>query len=262
MITFQMILGPLLNYTITTLGPGTSLCCLSGLMLLGLGSGLCFTIPGNVKTQTQKGQDSSSHQTKDAIKTLLSSPKIYILCFHDFFFAFGLFTTYSYLSSRAIYFEINEEMNGVLLAIIGLTTCVGRVIFGMILDKYRQFSIQITVTALAINSIFVMTSSFFTSLTGQIVFCTVFGLTFGCYPTSTVILLRMTFQDVGLPYSLCFFSTGLSCIICPPIMGLIRDITGSFTGTFLTAGSLSLIGSLLPLLLLPLKRLEVSSNQD
>merc|ERR1711962_695424 len=156
----QMILGPLLNYTITTLGPGTSLCCLSGLMLLGVGSGLCFTIPCKKKTQTQKRQESSSHQTKDAIKTLLSSPKIYILCFRQFFFAFGLFTTYSYLSSRAIYFGINEDMNGVLLAIIGVTTCVGRVIFGIILDKYRPFSIQITSAALAINSIFVMTSSF------------------------------------------------------------------------------------------------------
>merc|ERR1711962_387173 len=53
----QMILGPLLNYTITTLGPGTSLCCLSGLMLLGVGSGLCFTIPCKKKLRHRKDRN-------------------------------------------------------------------------------------------------------------------------------------------------------------------------------------------------------------
>jgi len=62
-------------------------------------------------------------------------------------------------------------------------------------------------------------SQLWISLVGQLVCLSVFGFTFGGYVTSTIVILRKIFEDLGAALGLILFSAALSSIIGPVIVG-------------------------------------------
>ena len=64
-----------------------------------------------------------------------------------------------------------------------------------------------------------LVSQFWTTFLGQVVCSVVFGFTFGGYVTSTIVILKKIFQDLGAALGLVLFSCAVASIIGPVIVG-------------------------------------------
>ena len=64
-----------------------------------------------------------------------------------------------------------------------------------------------------------LVSQIWTSFIGQILCVSVFGFTFGGYVTSTIVILKKIFEDLGAALGLVLFSCALASIIGPVIVG-------------------------------------------
>ena len=62
-------------------------------------------------------------------------------------------------------------------------------------------------------------SQVFSGIAGQMVCAFIFGFTFGGYVTSTIIILKMIFEDLDSALGLVLFSCAVASIIGPVIVG-------------------------------------------
>ena len=149
------------------LGLGTTLLCLAALVASAAAFALLYKLPGDwaegdgyrgispsssrrpsaesmepandsvvsnaadILPETQLEIDSKSGATKVSLLILLAS---------HFLFNIGIFTAFSFTTDRAILRGLNGGSSSLLLSLMGISNCVGRVIFGLILD--RSFHIE------------------------------------------------------------------------------------------------------------------------
>ena len=131
---------------------------------------------------------------------------------------------------------------------MGIANFIGKIIFGSVLDKFRDKAFLLTSVILCLNSVSVLSAEFWSSFAGQIVSAVVFGFTIGAYDTSVIVIFKLLSEDITIPLGISMFMFALASLLGPTFVGYIYDMTGSFTPGFITVGCLSLLGaSLLPL---------------
>ena len=243
----QVVLAPLLSVATSHLGLATTFYCQAGLISSGLLFGLLYRLP---KVEGLDGGQAIT-PTQLTVKDLMKSPTFHIMNLFHLFFHFGIFTVLAFTIDRAEQLGLSADYDlSLLFSIMGVCNCLGRVGFGFLLDRFRHQAILLTTAVTVTNAGIIILSAFLTTFTGQAIFCGIFGATFGSYVSSIVFTLQLLLPDTSSALGLILFSSALASLASPPLVGLLYDLTSSFTSGFVAAGGLAFLAALLPLVLL------------
>ena len=97
-----------------------------------------------------------------------------------------------------------------LLSGMGAANLVGRIIFG----RFRGQVILLTARVLVANALSFLLGEFFPAFQSQAALAGVFGLTFGAYSCSTVVIIRTVTEDTTAALGLCFLSREVVSSVC------------------------------------------------
>jgi len=274
----QVVLAPVLHLGTKNLGLGSTLLCLAALVASAAAFALLYKLPkdwaeGNgyrgispsssrrpsaesMEPSGTEGAVVSSNalgeiNAKSSAKTS-SAYSLNLLLVSHFLFNIGIFTAFSFTTDRAVLRGLNGGSSSLLLSLMGVSNCFGRVVFGFLLDRFRTQAISLTVSVMVINSVSIISSDFLPDLVGQAIFSTIFGLTFGCYISSVMVVLSLTTasrSNLTNPLGLVLLTAGISSLAGPILAGALYDLTGSHRLGFLSCGGLATLGALLPLTL-------------
>ena len=187
--------------------------------------------------------------------SVLSSPAMLLLLLSHFLLHLGIFSTFSFSSDRAVQAGLTLSQSSLLLSIMGASNCLGRILFGLLLDRLRALTVHLTTLVVLTNALTVLTGHLPTGLLGHALHSAVFGLTFGAYVTSIVPVLKTLSCEVTAPLGATLATLALASLAGPLGVGAGYDLGGTYTSSFLVVGGLGVLGALLlPSLLLLARR--------
>ena len=97
---------------------------------------------GNTKEGAMEVSQDSDVAKKSSLKmytSVLSSPPMLLLLLSHFLNNLGIFSFYSFSTDRAIQFGgLSKAESSLLLSIVGVSSCLGRVVIGQLLDRWKQ----------------------------------------------------------------------------------------------------------------------------
>ena len=114
---------------------------------------------GNTKEGAMEVSQDSDVAKKSSLKmytSVLSSPPMLLLLLSHFLTNLGIYSFYSLSTDRVIKFGgLSKAESSLLLSIIGVSSCLGRVVFGQLLDRWKQHFFMNTIVMFLIISGFV-----------------------------------------------------------------------------------------------------------
>jgi OFA family oxalate/formate antiporter-like MFS transporter len=149
-----------------------------------------------------------------------------------------------------------------ILAILAIGNGLGRIIFGVISDKFGR--IKILTILFGFIGISMLSLYYINQLFALYIIVVIIGLCFGgflsIYPPTTADYFGT--KNFGINYGLVFLGYGVGCFIGPWLGGAAHDITGNYLFPFTIAGILALGGGVIAYFFLkpPLIQLEIRSN--
>ena len=103
---------------------------------------------GSEDKKTPKEKEKAAKETENALDatekkfslksytSVLSSPSMLLLLLSHFLLHLGIFSYFSFSTDRAIQFGgLSKGESSLLLSIIGVSNCLGRIVFGQMLDR-------------------------------------------------------------------------------------------------------------------------------
>ena len=103
---------------------------------------------GSEDKKTPKEKEKAAKETENALDatekkfslksytSVLSSPPMLLLLLSHFLLHLGIFSYFSFSTDRAIQFGgLSKGESSLLLSIIGVSNCLGRIVFGQMLDR-------------------------------------------------------------------------------------------------------------------------------
>merc|ERR1711874_29503 len=131
-------------------------------------------------------------------------------------------------------------------SIRGISNSVGKILFGLLLDKSeRKIKIYLIIANSIINAVAVIASAFLSSFASQMINAAIFGFSFGGYIVSSVVILKILYDDITEMLALWFMIMGVSAIVGPTFVGEMFDHYGSYTVGLVATGGSSLLGAIL-----------------
>ncbi|XP_035206034.1 monocarboxylate transporter 1-like [Stegodyphus dumicola] len=185
--------------------------------------------------------------------SLMKDYTFLIFAVGNFLISFGIYAPLVYMTSRAKQLGITMKKASLLLATIGFSSTIGRIIFCCLADITTVKSLYIYIACLFFNGI----STMFCPLASQYyqlaIYCVVFGLTTGsCVSLTSIILVDLLgMSKLNNAYGLILLIVGIATSVGTPFTGWIHDQTGSYDIGFYISGSLIVTSSLI-LLFIPL----------
>lgn len=222
--------------------------------------------PAPKRTKTNATKKKSTDSSKSSIGAIfdlsvLKMPVMTLLSIANVFGMSGYYIPYVYIAGYAeesIYVgerKASANEAALLLSAIGISNVVGRLIFGLISDKFagkRICGSSVKITALLINNCCLLITALATiaipfcpSYWTLMLDCILFGFFISSYMSLTSIILvdLLGLDLLSTTFGLVIFFRGISSIIGPPLAGLLYELTNSYTGVFAAAGILILISS-------------------
>ena len=161
----QLVLAPLLQLVLASLGLGSSLYCLAVLVALTIPAGLLYKTPdGLEKVEDEDEEKQSAWKT---YKELLSSPPMILLLFSHLLVNLGIFSNFSFMADHAVQHGMDVNNTGLLLSVMGGANCAGRIIFGFLLDRFRKLAMLLTMTITMISMITMIIMITMITMTGS-----------------------------------------------------------------------------------------------
>ena len=247
----QMVLAPGLQVLTSSLGLGQAFYVMAAVVAPAALFGCLYKKP-NQKTdeaemESPEEENLTANQENDTSpadgshNTYLPSvtKSLFILLPHYFLMNAAIFSTVKFTYDRAVHRGLSPHSSGWLLSIMGVANCVGRIGFGLVLDRFRSKLILVCTAVMVVNSLSIILSEHLTSFQTLAVFCAIFGATFGAHVCSAVVMLQ-SYMDRNLrvtdSLALTFVTVGLSTIVGPLVVGGFFDATGSYTLGFQVIG--------------------------
>lgn len=198
------------------------------------------------KSSSSKGSGCSKFCSKMLDKSIWKNKKYLLWVFAIPTALFGYFVPYVHLVQHVK--DILPEANGeILVTCIGLTSGVGRIIFGKLADfpvVNRICLQQVAFLSIGILTMVLVVSTHFVPL---VIICLFLGLFDGCFIS---LLGPIAFDVVGhkgasqaIGFLLGFCSIPLT--VGPPVAGLLYDHMKNYNAAFLAAGVPPIVGALL-----------------
>jgi len=178
--------------------------------------------------------------------SVLSSPPMLLLLLSHFLLHLGIFSYFSFSTDRVIQSGgLSKGESSLLLSIIGVSNCLGRIIFGQLLDRFRPWTLQLTSIVVLTNALAVLSGDLIASMVGHGVHSAVFGFTFGAYVCSIVPVIKVISKEVTVSLGLCLFTFSIASLVGPLAVGGVYDAYGSYSPGFLGVGTLGVLGALI-----------------
>ncbi|MBU0534438.1 MAG: OFA family MFS transporter [Candidatus Omnitrophica bacterium] len=149
-----------------------------------------------------------------------------------------------------------------ILTILAIANGLGRIMFGIISDKFGR--IKILTMLFGFIGISMLLLYYINSILSLSVIVFMIGICFGgflsVYPPTTADYFGT--KNFGINYGLVFLGYGAGCFIGPWLGGTAQDITGNYLVSFTTAGILALVGGAIIYLFLkpPVIPIAIRSN--
>ncbi|XP_064083559.1 monocarboxylate transporter 12-like isoform X1 [Macrobrachium nipponense] len=186
-----------------------------------------------------------SRETHDAMTNLMDwgllTDGIFILfALSNFCTSIGFNAPYIFIVDRAITHDIPESQASFLLAVVGISNTVSRIVLGYISDQSWVNRLYLYNIALTCCGIGTCVSIWFYSYWAQVLYAVIFGSMSGAYVglTSVVLVDLLGMERLTNAFGLLLMFQGIASLIGPPICGVLYDITKSYDCSFLLAGSM------------------------
>ena len=159
-VVHQVVLAPVLHLGTRNLGLGATLLCLAALVASAAAFALLYKLPkdwaeGNgyrgISPSSSRRPSAESMEPSAAEGAVISDAlgefdsksgatkfctySLQLLLLSHFLFNTGIFTAFSFTTDRAVQRGLNGGSSSLLLSLMGVSNCVGRVSFGFLLDR-------------------------------------------------------------------------------------------------------------------------------
>uniref|UniRef100_T1JX20 Major facilitator superfamily (MFS) profile domain-containing protein n=1 Tax=Tetranychus urticae TaxID=32264 RepID=T1JX20_TETUR len=184
---------------------------------------------------------------------LLRNPIFLVFSISNLLTSLGFYVPHIYIKDRVVGLQLASDSEASnLLAIMGIASTIGRLIFGFISDLQVINRLLLFNCCISLCGLTTILSSFVQTYTYMALYCAIFGITCGAYVSLTSVILvdLLGIEKLTNAFGLVLLFQGVACLIGPPIVGWMFDLTGSYDPGFSWAGSMILIGGLI-LFLLP-----------
>ena len=173
----------------------------------------------------------------------------YILLIASCFFGFiGMFAPLFFLPTYAVYRGMNPTLAGYMLAILNAASTFGRIIPGILADKYGRLN-MFSIGAIS-TGIIIFFMNFPKSDAGIIVYSIVIGFSSGTIISGASAAFSLCVKDVremGTYMGMGLGIAAISVLIGPPVNGVLVAETNGFFKVSMFSGSLTVFGGLLAL---------------
>jgi MFS family permease len=162
-----------------------------------------------------------------------------------FFMFLGMFTPLFYLPTYAVSRGMTSTLAGYLLAILNAASTFGRIIPGVLADKYGRLNMFALGGISSGIVIFFMNSA--TNNAGLIVYAVFFGFVSGMIISGASAAFSMCTddpRDIGTYMGMGMSISALGGLIGPPINGAIVDRYQSFFQVAMLSGTLCVVGGI------------------
>ncbi|OOQ89624.1 MFS monocarboxylate transporter [Penicillium brasilianum] len=141
----------------------------------------------------------------------------------EVFAGLGLYPTYVVMQG------FNVSTSVILLSVLNVFSTIGRLIAGLIADKYGRINTQTGLICLGALAIFTIWLPFGHTLPGLYLFSCVFGLASGSFLSLAPACIGQISKasEVGGRFGICYSIVSLATLICIPIGGEMLETVGS-----------------------------------
>lgn len=229
-IVMPIALSKMLNGS--SLGFGWSVRII-GFVILPLCMFACVTIKARLPPR----------KTNFWLKAPLQDVRFILLVIGLFFMLFGMFTPFFYLPTFAVSQGMSPTMSGYLLSILNAASTFGRIVPGILADKYGRVN-MLAFGGIATGVVIFCMSSV-TSNPALIVYAVFFGLSSGTIISGASAALSVcpkNTQDVGTYMGMGMAVAGLGSLVGPPVNGAIQKTYGGYFEVCMLSGALCCFG--------------------
>ncbi|KAI5460407.1 major facilitator superfamily domain-containing protein [Mariannaea sp. PMI_226] len=168
----------------------------------------------------------------------------YVLLIITMFFMFlGMFTPIFFIPTYGVYRGLSASLASYMLAILNAASTFGRVIPGILADKFGPLNI-LCIAGLA-NGIVIFCMNHVESSAGLVVFAVVFGFTSGTLVSGGAAAfskIPKDPRDLGTYTGMGMALSGLASLVGPPVNGAMIDRFGGFKQVSIFSGVMCLTG--------------------
>jgi OFA family oxalate/formate antiporter-like MFS transporter len=133
----------------------------------------------------------------------------------------------------------------ILVVVLSVFNALGRIVIGFLSDKIGRKSAMITVFLIQAVNMFLF--SYYTTVPTLIIGASVAGLAYGSLfslmPSITADYFGI--KNMGVNYGLVFSGWGIAAVIGPVLGGIAVNNSGTYTMSYIVAGVLLVVGTLL-----------------
>ncbi|KAK5659692.1 hypothetical protein OQA88_902 [Cercophora sp. LCS_1] len=230
-IVIPILLSKLLNGS--SIGFGWSMRII-GFVMVPFMAFVCVTVKPRVPPRT----------TDFWISAAFKDVKFDLLIVSMFFLFLGIFTPLFFIPVYAVSVGMSATLAGYLLAILNAASTFGRIIPGVLADKYGRLNIYAIGGFTNAILIFCMNSP--TSTAGLVVYAVVFGFVSGSIISGLSAALSVCVEDprdIGTYMGMGLALSSLGALVGPPVNGVFVDKYGGFFEAAMFSGSACLVGS-------------------
>ncbi|KAL3477280.1 major facilitator superfamily domain-containing protein [Aspergillus californicus] len=151
--------------------------------------------------------------------SILKSPVMRLSCLGFFIVYFGMFSPFFFTTSYAVQAGFSENMSFYTISIINGASMFGRVLPGIVADKYGRYNCCILFTFL--SGVIALCWTKATSVAGLVIFCIAYGFTSGAILSLQQVCAAQiaTPQTLGLAVGTIMATTSFSAMASVPISG-------------------------------------------
>ena len=238
----QMAIAPLITWTLAYYEMAGSLYTIAGLV------GLCIFFAFFYTQPEEAGETEAEDEA--TLWSVLNDCKFLLILTSELLWWLAVICALSFTTDRAVHRGVTDSTGSTaLLSIMGITSCIGRLVMGPIVDKYKSNILLFASFVMIILAASVFISEFLTTWTSQAVYAGLVGLTMGAKVTSEPVMIQVVFGRRTERLSIMNLIAGASGVLGNLLVGQTFDRTGSYTPGFLATGSLALVGACLPLII-------------
>ncbi|KAL3460925.1 major facilitator superfamily domain-containing protein [Aspergillus heterothallicus] len=213
---------------------------------------VCRPAPGAHPATTPSDREAAAPDTKVAKNrrpdfSVLKQSSVRLTCLGFFIVYFGMFSPFFFTTSYAVSEGFSDDLAFYTVSIVNGASMFGRIIPGIVADKYGKFNLCILATFL--SGIISLCWTKATTVAGLVVWCTAYGFTSGAILSlQQVCAVQIaTPQTTGLTVGAIFAVASFSAMASVPISGELAGSYG-FLSLSIYSGVSLIVGSCLLLL--------------
>ncbi|KAH8689997.1 major facilitator superfamily domain-containing protein [Talaromyces proteolyticus] len=173
--------------------------------------------------------------------------KKYVMLIAALFFMFlGMFTPLFYIPSYAVYRGMDTTLAGYMLAILNASSTFGRIIPGILADKYGRLNI-FSLGGIA-TAILILCMNKVTSNAALIVYAIIIGFASGTIVSGAATAFSTcpeSPRDLGTYMGMGMAISSLATLLGPPVEGVLLDHYGGYLQISIFSGVLCLVGGII-----------------